>query len=196
PAIIRDTADDALLRDALLENLHRQDLNPLEEAAAYEQLLQDFGATHEQLAQRLGKSRSQVTNTIRLLNLPPSVQRRVAAGVLSAGHARALLGLDDATAQEDLAARIVAEGLSVRATEELVATHSPVTTPAAARAPRAPRMHAPGLTDLADRLSDRFETRVKVELGRRKGRIVVEFGSIDDLERIVAVMAPGDPPRG
>jgi len=195
PAIIRDTADDALLRDALLENLHRQDLNPLEEAAAFEQLLQDFGATHEQLAQRLGKSRSQVTNTIRLLNLPPTVQRRVAARVLSAGHARALLGLDDARAQEDLADRIVAEGLSVRATEELVATHASVAPTAVPRASRAPRMHSPGLTDLADRLSDRFDTRVKVEIGRRKGRIVVEFGSVDDLERIVAVMAPGERPR-
>jgi len=196
PAIIRDTPDDALLRDALLENLHRQDLNPLEEAAAYEQLLQDFGATHEQLAQRVGKSRSQVTNTIRLLNLPPSVQRRVAARVLSAGHARALLSVEDAGAQEELAARIVAEGLSVRATEELVVTHSPTDSPAPSRHPRTPRMHAPGLTDLADRLSDRFDTRVKVELGRRKGRIVVEFGSVDDLERIIAVMAPGDRSRG
>jgi ParB family chromosome partitioning protein len=192
PAIIRDTADDALLRDALLENLHRQDLNPLEEAAAYEQLLQEFGATHEQVAQRLGKSRSQVTNTIRLLNLPPSVQRRVAARVLSAGHARALLSLPNTTTQEELATRIVAEGLSVRATEELVATAEAPATTAPPRAPRAPRMHAPGLSDLADRLSDRFDTRVKVELGRRKGRIVVEFGSVDDLERIIGVMDPGD----
>jgi ParB family chromosome partitioning protein len=192
PAIIRDTADDALLRDALLENLHREDLNPLEEAAAYEQLLQEFGATHDQLAQRLGRSRSQVTNTIRLLNLPPSVQRRVAAGVLSAGHARALLGLDGSTAQEDLAARIVAEGLSVRATEEHVATAVPEPSPGAPRTPRAPRMRSPGLAELADRLSDRFDTRVKVEIGRRKGRIVVEFGSVDDLERIVAAMAPSD----
>ncbi|MEP6696742.1 MAG: ParB/RepB/Spo0J family partition protein [Pseudonocardiales bacterium] len=190
PAIIRDTADDALLRDALLENLHRENLNPLEEAAAFEQLLQEFGATHEQLAQRLGKSRSQITNTIRLLNLPPAVQRRVAAGVLSAGHARALLGLNSADAQEDLALRIVAEGLSVRATEELVATGSPAPVANTAHGPRTPRMHSPGLSDLADRLSDRFDTRVKVEIGRRKGRIVVEFGSVDDLERIIAVMAP------
>lgn len=196
PAIIRDTSDDALLRDALLENLHREDLNPLEEAAAYEQLLHDFGATHEQLAQRLGKSRSQVTNTIRLLNLPPAVQRRVAAGVLSAGHARALLGLDDARAQEDLSGRIVAEGLSVRATEELVATALHPSPSATARAPRTARMHSPGLTDLANRLSDHFETRVKVEIGRRKGRIVVEFGSVDDLERIVGVMAPREVPGG
>ncbi len=190
PAIIRDTANDALLRDALLENLHRQDLNPLEEAAAYEQLLNDFGATHEQLAGRLGKSRSQVTNTIRLLNLPPAVQRRVAAGVLSAGHARALLGLDSSAAQEELATRIVAEGLSVRATEELVATATHPKAVATPREARAPRMHSPGLVDLADRLSDRFETRVKVEIGRRKGRIMVEFGSVDDLERIVGIMAP------
>lgn len=190
PAIVKETRDDALLRDALLENLHRADLNPLEEAAAYEQLLQEFGATHEQLAQRVGRSRSHVTNTMRLLQLPPSVQRRVAAGVLSAGHARALLGLETLAAQEELAARIVAEGLSVRATEELVATRSSAPAPAAPRASRGQRMHAPGLAELSDRLGDRFDTRVRVELGRRKGRIVVEFGSIDDLERIVELMAP------
>ncbi len=193
PAIIKDTPDDALLRNALIENLHRQDLNPLEEAAAYEQLLHEFGATHEQLAQQLGRSRSQVTNTLRLLNLPPAVQRRVAAGVLSAGHARALLGLDSVQKQEDLATRIVAEGLSVRATEELVATAATSASPAPQRAPKGARIHAPGVAELADRLADRFDTRVKVELGRRKGRIVVEFGSIDDLERIVAVMAPAEP---
>ena len=121
PAIVRDTRDDAMLRDALLENIHRANLNPLEEAAAYQQLLEEFGATHEELARRIGRSRPQISNTIRLLNLPAPVQRRVAAGVLSAGHARALLGLDDGDAQEELAHRIVAEGLSVRATEELVA---------------------------------------------------------------------------
>lgn len=192
PAIVKETRDDALLRDALLENLHRADLNPLEEAAAYEQLLQEFGATHEQLAQRVGRSRSHVTNTVRLLHLPPSVQRRVAAGVLSAGHARALLGLETLAVQEELAARIVAEGLSVRATEELVAirTTTPAPASATARASRGQRMHAPGLAELSERLGDRFDTRVKVELGRRKGRIVVEFGSVDDLERIVGLMAP------
>ena len=189
PAIVRDTGDDVMLRDALLENLHRSQLNPLEEAAAYDQMLADFGCTHEELATRIGRSRPQISNTLRLLKLPPLVQRRVAAGVLSAGHARALLGLEDAAGQERLAQRIVAEGLSVRAVEEIVALggdSAPVTRPAARRRPV-----APALSTLADRLSDRFETRVKVDLGRKKGRITVEFATIDDLERIVAVMAPG-----
>jgi ParB family transcriptional regulator, chromosome partitioning protein len=189
PAIIRETADDAMLRNALLENLHRVQLNPLEEAAAYRQLLDEFGTTHEELAQRIGRSRSQVTNTVRLLNLPVPVQRRVAAGVLTAGHARALLTLEDPAAQEELAARIVAEGMSVRAVEEFVALAGQE-EPAKPRAPRGHRATAPALTDLADRLSDTFDTRVKVELGRRKGKIVVEFASVDDLERIVAMMAP------
>ncbi|HEU0086870.1 MAG TPA: ParB/RepB/Spo0J family partition protein [Pseudonocardiaceae bacterium] len=190
PAIVRHTADDAMLRDALLENIHRVQLNPLEEAAAYQQLLQEFGVTHEQLAARLGRSRPVITNTIRLLRLPVPVQRRVAAGVLSAGHARALLSLDEPGAQEDLAARIVAEGLSVRATEEAVTlSRSEPRRPAPKTGTRRP-MQAPGLQDLAEHLSDAFETRVKVELGRRKGRIVVEFGSVEDLERIVALMAP------
>jgi ParB family chromosome partitioning protein len=190
PAIVRGTADDAMLRDALLENIHRVQLNPLEEAAAYQQLLEDFGVTHEQLASRIGRSRPVITNTIRLLKLPVAVQRRVAAGVLSAGHARALLSLDESFAQETLAARIVAEGLSVRATEEAVTLSR---TEAAQNAPKpaAPRpMRAPGLQQLAENLSDAFDTCVKVELGRRKGRIVVEFGSVDDLERIVALMRP------
>jgi ParB family chromosome partitioning protein len=187
PAIVRQTADDAMLRDALLENIHRVQLNPLEEAAAYQQLLEEFDVTHEQLASRIGRSRPVITNTIRLLKLPLPVQRRVAAGVLSAGHARALLGLDNPGAQEDLAARIIAEGMSVRATEEAVtlAKSAPAAKPKAA--PRKP-IQAPGLQDLADSLSDRFDTRVKVELGKRKGRIVVEFGSVDDLERIVELM--------
>lgn len=191
PAIVRNTTDDAMLRDALLENLHREQLNPLEEAAAYDQLLQDFGATHEQLADRIGRSRSQVTNTIRLLRLPAPVQRRVAAGVLSAGHARALLAVPDPDRQEALATRIVAEGLSVRAIEEIVAVGELDT--GSDRRPRstALRATAPGLDDLAGKLSDRFETRVKVELGRRKGKIIVEFASLDDLERIVDAMAPG-----
>ncbi len=192
PAIVRETAEADRLRDALLENLHRQALNPLEEAAAYAQLLADFGATHEELAARIGRSRSQVTNTIRLLNLPPAVQRRVAAGVLSAGHARALLGLDDAARQEELAARIVAEGMSVRAVEEavhLAAAGAP--SEPAARAARRPRLLAPAVAGLAERLADHFETRVSVALGRRKGKVVIEFASVDDLERIVALMAPG-----
>jgi ParB family chromosome partitioning protein len=191
PAIIRSTADDAMLRDALLENIHRAQLNPLEEAAAYQQLLEEFGTTHDELAHRIGRSRPQVTNTIRLLNLSIPVQRRVAAGVLTAGHARALLGLADKQAQDELATRIVAEGLSVRATEELVALHA---TGHGEKKPtrHAPtqRISAPAINELADKLSDAFDTRVRVELGRRKGKITVEFASIDDLERIVAVMAP------
>ena len=187
PAIVRDTEDDALLRDALLENIHRVQLNPLEEAAAYQQLLEEFGATHEELAQRIGRSRSQVTNTIRLLKLPVKVQTRVAAGVISAGHARALLGLADPEAQEALAARIVAEGMSVRATEEAVALAA-AEQPTATR--RARRIMAPGVEDLASRLSDAFETKVKIQIGRAKGRIVVEFGSVDDLQRIIGHMAP------
>jgi ParB family chromosome partitioning protein len=188
PAIVRQTSDDDLLRDALMENLHREQLNPLEEAAAYQQLLDDFAATHEELARRIGRSRPHISNTIRLLNLPPGVQKRVAAGVLSAGHARALLAVDDPTAQEQLAYRIVAEGLSVRAVEEIVALGAEPTKGPRAQGPKAPV--APGLKDLADRLSDIFETRVKVELGQRKGKIVVEFASLDDLERIVRSMSP------
>jgi ParB family chromosome partitioning protein len=189
PAIVRSTGDDAMLRDALLENLHRTQLNPLEEAAAYDQLLQDFGCTHDELAGRIGRSRPQISNTLRLLRLPPLVQRRVAAGVLSAGHARALLGLEDAAGQERLAQRIVAEGLSVRTVEEIVALGGD-DAPAKGTTRTMKRPVAPKLAVLADRLSDRFETRVKVDLGRSKGRIVVEFASLDDLERIVAVMAP------
>jgi ParB family transcriptional regulator, chromosome partitioning protein len=187
PAIIRETADNDLLRDALLENLHRQQLNPLEEAAAYQQLLAEFGATHEELAERIGRSRSQVSNTIRLLGLPPSVQRRVAAGVLSAGHARALLSLDDAETQERLAARIVAEGLSVRATEELVAVGERPAKPRA-RASHGPK--APALARLESTLSDLLETRVTVELGRRHGKLTVAFASLDDLQRVLGVLAP------
>jgi ParB family chromosome partitioning protein len=191
PAIIRDTDDDAMLRDALLENIHRVSLNPLEEAAAYQQLLDEFATTHEELARRIGRSRPQITNTIRLLNLPLPVQRRVAAGVLSAGHARALLGVDQPDAQEELASRIVSEGLSVRATEELAALHARGhIEKARARKPAGPHMVAPGLADLAEMLSDRLDTQVRVELGRRKGKITVEFASVDDLERIVALIAP------
>jgi ParB family chromosome partitioning protein len=190
PAIVRSTADDALLRDALLENIHRVQLNPLEEAAAYEQLLAEFGVTHSELADRIGRSRPVVTNMIRLLRLPVAVQRRVAAGVLTAGHARALLGLDDPDRQEELAARIVAEGMSVRATEEAVVL-ARNETPAPARKKRQ-TIHAPGAERLAERLADRFDTRVRVELGQRKGRIVVEFGSVEDLERIADLMNPGD----
>jgi ParB family chromosome partitioning protein len=189
PAIVRETRDTDMLRDALMENLHRQQLDPLEEAAAYQQLLDDFGATHEQLAQKIGRSRPHISNTLRLLNLPPGVQKRVAAGVISAGHARALLSLDGPQAQERLAQRIVAEGLSVRAVEEIAAIgdDSPAKMP---RKTAVSKPIAPALRHLADRLSDLFETRVKVELGRNKGKIVVEFASIDDLERIVQAMSP------
>jgi ParB family chromosome partitioning protein len=187
PAIVRATSDDDLLRDALMENLHREQLNPLEEAAAYQQLLDDFGATHEELARKVGRSRPHISNTLRLLHLPPGVQRRVAAGVLSAGHARALLSLDEQEAQDHLAHRIVAEGLSVRAVEEIVALGS--TRPAKPRRTQAKQELTPALSDLADRLSDAFDTRVKVELGRRKGKIVVEFASLEDLERIVTTMS-------
>jgi ParB family transcriptional regulator, chromosome partitioning protein len=187
PAIVRETSDDALLRDALLENLHRQQLNPLEEAAAYQQLLEEFGTTHEELADRVGRSRSHVSNTLRLMNLAPAVQRRVAAGVISAGHARALLALDDAQAQDRLAARIVAEGLSVRAVEEIVAVGGPTRTE---RAPRTRRPQTPEMAAVSQRLSDLLETRVSVELGRRRGKLVVEFASVEDLERIVGQIAP------
>jgi ParB family transcriptional regulator, chromosome partitioning protein len=186
PAIVRSTEDDAMLRDALLENLHRSQLNPLEEAAAYDQLLADFGCTHEELATRIGRSRPQISNTLRLLRLPPGVQRRVAAGVLSAGHARALLGLEDPGAQERVAQRIVAEGLSVRTVEEIVALGGG--EPERARAVRGKRPVAPKLEVLANRLADHFETRVKVDLGKSKGHIIVEFASLDDLERIVGLM--------
>ena len=192
PAIIRETDDEDLLRDALLENLHRSQLNPLEEAAAYQQLLDDFGCTHEELATRIHRSRPQISNTLRLLKLPPLVQRRVAAGVLSAGHARALLGLPDAAAMERLAQRIVAEGISVRATEEIVSLGGDP-TPVAARRQARPGDRSAALDDLAARLSDRFDTRVKVALGKSKGRITVEFASVQDLNRILDVLAPQDP---
>jgi ParB family transcriptional regulator, chromosome partitioning protein len=187
PAIVRETGDNDMLRDALLENLHRSQLNPLEEASAYSQLLEDFGCTHEDLATRIGRSRPQISNTLRLLKLSPAVQRRVAAGVLSAGHARSLLAVDDPELQDRLAQRVVAEGISVRGLEEIVAVGD-----TGSNAPRASRRRptAPGLTDLADRLSDRFETRVKVDLGRSKGKITVEFATMEDLQRIVDVMDP------
>jgi ParB family chromosome partitioning protein len=188
PAIVRATDDTAMLRDALLENLHRSQLNPLEEASAYQQLLEDFECTHEELASRIGRSRPQISNTIRLLKLSPAVQRRVAAGVLSAGHARSLLAVEDPERQDRLAQRVIAEGISVRGLEELVAVGE-TDEPSARRTARA-KPTAPGLVELADRLSDRLETRVKVDLGRRKGRISVEFASLDDLRRIVDIMDP------
>ncbi|RIJ79162.1 ParB/RepB/Spo0J family partition protein [Nakamurella silvestris] len=194
PAIVRRTEDADLLRDALLENIHRANLNPLEEAAAYQQLLEEFEVTHEELAARLGRSRPVISNTIRLLKLPVPVQRRVAAGVLSAGHARALLSLEDPGMQEELATRIVAEGLSVRGTEEAVTLLAGTKKPT--KKPPRKKLIMPGLAELATNLSDAFDTRVLVELGQRKGRVVVEFATVDDLERIVALMAPSVPQRG
>jgi ParB family chromosome partitioning protein len=190
PAIVRESDDANMLRDALLENLHRANLNPLEEAAAYRQLLDDFGCTHEELAARLARSRPQISNTLRLLKLPPLVQRRVAAGILSAGHARALLGLTDGAQIERLAQRIVSEGLSVRSVEEIVAAGE--VRPAKRVAPRAGGRTG-ALDDLAARLSDLYETRVRVQLGATRGRLTVEFASVADLNRILEVMAPGDP---
>ena len=188
PAIIRDTGDDALLRDALLENLHRSQLNPLEEAAAYQQLLEDFGATHEELADRIGRSRPQVSNTIRLLRLPPLVQRRVAAGVITAGHARALLSLPDDAAIERMAQKIIAEGLSVRGTEEAVALYQ---EPQEQRrnAPR-PNARHERLDFLASNLADRLDTNVKITLGARKGKVSIEFASVEDLNRIMSLISP------
>ena len=186
PAIVRPTEDHDLLRDALLENLHRAQLNPLEEAAAYQQLLEDFGCTQDELATRIKRSRPQISNTIRLLRLPPTVQRRVAAGVLSAGHARALLGLPDPLGQERLAQRVVAEGLSVRATEELVTLgEREQPTAPTKRGPREPSERARGL---AESLTDRLDTRVRVDAGRNRGRIVIEFASEEDLERIASIL--------
>jgi ParB family transcriptional regulator, chromosome partitioning protein len=187
PAIIRHTPDDALLRDALLENLHRASLNPLEEAAAYQQLLDDFECTHDVLASRLGRSRPQISNTIRLLRLPPAVQRRVAAGVLSAGHARALLAVDDADTQERLAARVVAEGISVRGLEELVAVGD---TPVAAARTSRTREVPEDVARIADGLAERLETRCTIAVGARRGRLTIDFATTDDLRRIVAAIDP------
>lgn len=186
PAIVRATDDEALLRDALLENLHRANLNPLEEASAYQQLLTDFDCTKEELGRRIHRSRPQISNTLRLLNLPASVQQKVAAGVLSAGHARALLGLSDARSQELLADRIIAEGLSVRSTEEIVALGEGRTP--ADRKPRSPRAPSEHEADLGRSLSDHFDTRVRVDIGRDKGKITIEFATGEDLERILAVI--------
>jgi ParB family transcriptional regulator, chromosome partitioning protein len=207
PVVVRETSDTDLLREALIENIHRTELNPLEEAAAYRQLLDDFGATHEELARRIGKSRPAVSNALRLLTLPPPVQRRVAAGVLSAGHAKALLALDSAAEQERLAERIVSEGLSVRRTEEIARLAGERTggsddgddtvgggDGAATRVrahERGGSVHAPGLADLEERLSDALLAKVRVRMGARTGRLTIEFTSVDDLERVVGVLAAG-----
>ena len=187
PAIVRDTKDDNLLRDALLENIHRVQLNPLEEAHAYQQLLEEFGVTQNELADRIGRSRPQVTNMLRLLKLPVEVQKRVAAGTLSAGHARALLSLDDTEAMEYIANRIIAEGLSVRATEEAVTLYKRDGKPAESKK-KQPAPQPQYFTDSAERLSDRFDTKVTVTMGKRKGKMVVEFGDQEDFERIMAII--------
>lgn len=195
PAIIRDTSDENMLRDALLENIHRVQLNPLEEAAAYQQLLEEFGVTQAELADRLGRSRPVITNTIRLVQLPVGVQKRVAAGVLSAGHARALLGVkldDDGQAQNELAERIVREGLSVRATEEAVTLINRGGKAQAAPSKRTPTPTPEFATAAAERLSDTWDTKVSVSMGKRKGKIVVEFGDRDDFERIMSLIEKDD----
>ncbi len=185
PVIIRQTSDDQLLREALVENIHRSQLNPLEEGAAYQQLLTDFNYTHDELAVKLSKSRPAITNTMRLLNLPPSVQRKVAAGVISAGHARALLSLTDEKEIENLANRIVAEGLTVRAVEEIVATGGAKVKSGSLRGGK---LLSPKLKEISDQLSDYLDTRVHVELGKKKGKIVIEFATVEDLERINKVI--------
>ena len=184
PVIIRQTPDNELLREAILENIHRSQLNALEEAAAYNQLLTDFGYTHEELATKLGKSRPLISNTIRLLNLPPSVQRRVAAGTISAGHARALLGLADQYEIEKLANRIVAEGLSVRAVEEIISLGSKSKTTTT----KNKTTTSPEIKELGVRLSDALDTRVNIEMTQKRGKIVIEFGSLEDLHRIIDVI--------
>ena len=187
PVIIRQTNDDALLRDSLLENLHRAQLNALEEASAYQQLLNDFGCTQEELSKRIGRSRPTITNTIRLLNLPLNVQRRVAAGVISAGHARSLLALATEEEMENLAKRIVAEGLSVRAVEEIVAVGAGSKT-TKTKTSKGKKIVSPGLEDIADRLSNKLETRVKIDMARNKGTISIEFATFEDLQRIINII--------
>jgi len=197
PAIVRATEDANLLKEALVENIHRVQLNPLEEAAAYQQLLEDFGVTQEELASRLGRSRPAISNTIRLLSLPPAVQRRVAAGLITAGHAKALLSIEGAQAQNRLADRVIAEGLSVRATEEAARflADGGEATDGGARSARGggskPRITVPGLVELQDDLSDALEARVRISMGARRGRITIEFMTVDDLERVVGVIADG-----
>jgi ParB family chromosome partitioning protein len=186
PAVVRVTEDHHLLRDALIENVHREDLNPLEEAAAYAQLLNDFSVTQEELASRIGRSRPAISNAMRLLRLPASVQRRIAAGTLSAGHARAVASLTDPEQQERLADRIVAQGMTVRQAEELArrVQREETLLDGEARRRTHPVPQAPGVIDLAERLSDRLETRVRVQIGKKKGKVMIEFATLDDLRRI------------
>ena len=186
PVIIRQTPDNELLREALIENIHRSQLNALEEAAAYSQLLTDFNCTHDELAQKLGRSRPLISNTIRLMNLPISVQQKLASGVLSAGHARALLGLSDAGAIEKLAARIVTEGLSVRATEEIISSGAPKGQ--SAKKPKQTKSASPELQEIAERIGDALDTRVSIQGSAKKGTIVIEFAGAEDLKRITKVL--------
>jgi ParB family transcriptional regulator, chromosome partitioning protein len=196
PVLVRHTEDADLLKEALVENIHRVQLNPLEEAAAYQQLLEEFGFTQEELATRLGRSRPAVTNALRLLSLPAGVQRRVAAGVLTAGHAKALLAIDDPELLVRLADRVVREGLSVRATEELVRVRVLDAGDDPRPRRRSQRVTAPGLIELQDDLSDALMTRVRITMGARKGKLTIDFGTVDDLERIVGVIAEGLDGRG
>jgi len=186
PAIVRIAEDEVMLRDALLENLHRANLNPLEEAAAYQQLLEDFNCTQDDLAIRVGRSRPQISNTLRLLKLPTAVQKRVAAGVISAGHAKAILGLTDSNSMEQLANKIVAEGLSVRATEELVSLG--FKGEAEKTSKKTPNIKAPGLKDLSQRLEERLDTRVNIQIGKNKGKIIIEFATMEDLQRVMNII--------
>jgi ParB family chromosome partitioning protein len=186
PVIIRQTPDNELLREALIENIHRSQLNALEEAAAYSQLLTDFNCTHDELAQKLGRSRPLISNTIRLMNLPTSVQQKLASGVLSASHARALLGLSDANAIEKLAARIVSEGLSVRATEEIISSGAPKGQ--SAKKPKQTKSASPELQEIAERIGDALDTRVSIQGSAKKGTIVIEFAGAEDLKRITKAL--------
>ena len=186
PVIIRQTPDNELLREALIENIHRSQLNALEEAAAYSQLLTDFNCTHDELAQKLGRSRPLISNTIRLMNLPTSVQQKLASGVLSASHARALLGLSDASAIEKLAVRIVSEGLSVRATEEIISSGAPKGQ--SAKKPKQTKSASPELQEIAERIGDALDTRVSIQGSAKKGTIVIEFAGAEDLKRITKAL--------
>lgn len=194
PAIVRTVSDLGRVEHALIENLHRQDLNPLEEAAAYQQLIEDFGLTHEQLSSRVGKSRAAITNTLRLFQLPPTVQKLVSDGQLSAGHARALLGTPDRAFQEALARRAVAEQLSVRAVEDAVKERNELGGADRERMARQTKLRPPGILELEELLSAHLDTRVKVQLGTKRGKVTIDFGSLEDLERIYRAMT--EPPEG
>ncbi len=192
PAIIRTVSDLGRVEHALIENLHRQDLNPLEEAAAYQQLIEDFGLTHEQLSARVGKSRAAISNTLRLFQLPPAVQKLITDGQLSAGHARALLGTPDRAFQEALARRAVTEQLSVRAVEDAVKERSELGGASPEKVARQTKLRPPGILELEELLSSHLDTRVKVQIGAKRGRVTIDFGSLEDLERIYRAMT--EPP--